>query len=121
MQNSKAYRRGVVVPLDGEALLALERDDVDESTRVEIVSIATQVEFDTLWKDGLISVINHKLGLCIDDYEQEVVSAEAVHALKAVILDHASITQGVGDRAIARLLALCEVAIAHGAPVYFVL
>ena len=42
MQNAELFRRGVVLPLDDDPQAALERNDVDEGTKIHYLEIEDQ-------------------------------------------------------------------------------
>lgn len=55
MQISDCLRRGVAVPLDDAAALAMERNDLTEATRARSAAIADPAEFEMLWRTGVRS------------------------------------------------------------------
>ena len=56
MQNSELFRRGIVVPLNKEAELALIKNQVDSSIEVKYYLFPDQQLFDSFWENGLFEI-----------------------------------------------------------------
>lgn len=81
MQVSQSYRRGIVLPLDTQTEEQLRRNDLDESARVEYLSIPSQHIFELLWESQIFADINDRCGTLIDDYEEEFVELSSLNSV----------------------------------------
>jgi hypothetical protein len=123
MQNSELFRRGVVVPLDDEALGRIRANDVAGDTRVEYAEIANESDFEWLWARDFFARINAETGSTLDDHEEDELDPSTAGAVALLALEFekqrhapASIQQfcrKLGDA--------CSVATATGYPMFFVL
>ncbi len=123
MQNSELYRRGVVVPLGRDAADRLACNDIEETTPVRAIGIASQQDFEDLWDSGLFAGINQRLGLCLDDYEEQVVEPRLVPALKEILILLARKERENSARSVFLdgVMELCDIAIRDDVPLYFIL
>jgi len=123
MQNSEVYRRGFVVPLSEEAEQALMINDVAYDTAVEFCEIPNQETFEELHFIGVFNVINSNLNVSLDDYEEDIVEEAQVSLLKELVerlKDFPGISLQASG-AVDGLIRLCNVALKHKSPVFFIL
>jgi hypothetical protein len=74
----------ISVPVNHEAMQRLDVDRCIEGDSIEIS--LTSSEFDFLWKSGIFREINDRLGIFIDDYEdEELVGIDRLLILKKII------------------------------------
>lgn len=123
MQNSELFRRGAVVPLDLDALLALRAWDVSESTPVTVALLEAEDDFSWLWTRGFFGRINAVTGATLDDYEEDEIAAEyAGRVLKVVGQFQALRDVPAGIRVFLTVLAAVCAASEHlGMPIFFIL
>lgn len=123
MQLSSLYRRGAVVPLSHDAAERLAIEDVEPSTPVQLIKIATQGDFEDLWSSGLFSAINQRIGSLLDDYETECIDSASVPVLKEVLISFSGkFKEGTAkSEFLVGVIELCDVALREQAPIYFVL
>lgn len=85
MQNSELYRRGAVVPLMTDGLLAIRHSEVSESTQVVAARLDREADFEWLWEQNFFGRIGRLTGATLDDYEEDEIGADqADHVLKIV-------------------------------------
>lgn len=68
---------------------AMQRLDFDECKSEELLEVDLgQDEFDALWDSGIFAELNEKIGLLIDDYEEESITqlSQLRHAQAIVAL-----------------------------------
>lgn len=121
MQPSELWRRGVVMPLNSEAIEQISAWDVDESTAVEFLPISSDALFYELWEIELFAEINRQCGSLIDDYEEEWLRQEQLPAsacaVVALLRQHRS---GAVGEFLNQLSALISKAADTKLPLYFV-
>lgn len=71
MQCSELFRRGIVLPLDENAINQLNNDAVKEDINVRVIDFDGDEDFFKVWETGVFSVINSRYSRMIDDYENE--------------------------------------------------
>ena len=121
MQNSELYRRGVVVPIDAPALLALRASNVTESTSV-VTAELDEASFGWLWDHGLFARINASTGAMLDDYEEhELEAARVGEVLRVVKLQSREGASPAVATFLADLTRALETAVTKGMPVFFIL
>ena len=81
MQNSELFRRGVVVPLDDDALGRIRASNVLEHTSVKYAGIADGSDFEWLWERDFFARINAETGSMLDDYEEDELRVDATDAV----------------------------------------
>ena len=84
MQSAELYRRGIVFPLDDDAERSLRVDNVNTSTRVQVLAVPDEL-FESLWTLGLFQEINARCGTLIDEFEEEMINASSFESLLAVV------------------------------------
>lgn len=111
------------MPLDRDAVDRLSRNDVEKTTRVEAIEIASQQEFEDLWGSGLFDSVNQRIGSCLDDYEEDPIAPQLVPALKEVLILFARKEKenSVRSRFLREVMSLCDVANKNDVPIYFIL
>ena len=123
MQNSELFRRGIVVPLDKKAHMALLSNNVDEATNIEFFEFPNDEVFERLWAKGLFENINTELGSMINDYELEIVESPKVVVLRGIVerFRNESPLDADEECVITALEKLSAIAIKIASPVFFVL
>jgi len=123
MQLSEKYRRGVVIPLTDAAVMDLDRETFDETTRVHVVEIVSQCEFDDLWKTGFFEAVNEQTGCLVDDYEEEVIPPDMVSTVRKIAESYLRSGAGgvAGPGFFTALVGACTLAERDARPMYFVL
>lgn len=123
MQNSELFRRGVVVPLDDDALGRIRASNVLEHTSVKYAGIADGSDFEWLWERDFFARINAETGSMLDDYEEDELRVDATDAV-ALLASMFGQRQDAPDgiKRFCRMLSdVCVVAKTKGYPLFFVL
>ena len=123
MQNSEIYRRGFVVPLSEEAEQALMTNDVAHDTAVEFYELPDQETFEELYSIGFFNTINSNFDILLDDYEEDMVEETQVGILKELVekfKDFPGISLQASN-VVDGLVKLCNVALKHKRPIFFIL
>lgn len=76
MQASELYRRAIVAPMDKAAEIALQQNDINELSKLDILSMTDESLFMAVWNSGMFSRINAVCSSCIDDYEECLLSID---------------------------------------------
>ena len=124
MQNSAIYRRGVVVPLSESATHALMENNVTLSTPVEFYRFPDDGEvFHEFWAEGIFRAINLNIGALLDDYEEETIEAFQINVLKEVMIRFQETVRMScqAKSAVNRIIGLCNIALEHTSPMFFIL
>jgi hypothetical protein len=124
MQLSHFFRRGVVLPLNAEAQIAMAHNDVDENTAARRISLDDDDLFYRLLVGGLFQKINKRTGSVLDEYEDESIGepTKLVEIIK--LIDHAlaNSSTDVETRAfVSEFREMCSEAIDRRVSVFFVL
>lgn len=117
------YRRGFVVPLSEEAEQALMRNNVTHDTTVEFYEIPDQETFEELCSMGIFNTINSNLNVILDDYEEDTVEVFQVSILKELVQKFRRLP-GMSPKSssvVDGLIRLCDIALKHKKPVFFIL
>jgi len=119
VQLSQFFRRGVIRPLDDDAVQQLAAFRIDTPIRVEWLPIMNDDEFARIWEAGVLQRINEACGVDISDYEEVELPANRIEsALRAVRYD-AGNRDSIG-KFIQSLDGLLSDAVATNKNVYFI-
>lgn len=123
MQRSERFRRGIVVPLDREALRALQFGDVGPETRVMWYELPGDEVFYEVWSARVFADINMATGCRIDDYEDECVPADSVGKMRDVVVASLRSWRGgdEGRQFLSQLLQLSNQALRLGYPLWCIM
>ena len=83
----------ITVPLSQAALVRLDYDTNEDGDLCEIA--LTDYDYTTLWEIGVLEELNEKLGIMIDDYEDESITMEQLAVAKKIVSDYAKHKQSV--------------------------
>lgn len=123
MQNSELVRRGVIVPIDAEAVHCVRCNDVSATTGVETAHIDGDGDFEWLWTQGFFTQINRTTGALLDDYEEDEIAAGLAGQVLFVIEQFRSrrdippSVRGFLDD----FARVCTAALEQGMPIFIVL
>lgn len=83
----------ISVPVNLEAMNRLDYDICEESDLIEIN--LDNEDFRVLWETGVLDVLNKKLGIMIDDFEDESIGTEQIPLAKAIVAKFAELIPNV--------------------------
>lgn len=122
MQVPALFRRGVVVPLTGEAEASMRSWFAEPTNSVLHLRIDNDEEFNSLLDTNVFAKLNQACGVIIDDYEEEIIEPGQLDKAIKVILELGEEPKAEAHRHFFyRLLELFERARAEQRPVFFIL
>jgi len=98
-------------------------NDVAHDTAVELYKLPDQETFEELYTMGIFKTINSNLNTLLDDYEEDIVEKAQVGILKGLVKKYQD-SPGISlqaSGAIDGLMKLCNIALKHKSPVFFML
>ena len=105
----------IAVPL---SQAAMERLDYDSNQDGDLCEIAlADCDYKVLWETGVLDELNSKLGIMIDDYEDEFIRIAQLPLAKKIVLNCVQIKQDV--KPLLELLNQIELAEQKNTGVFF--
>jgi hypothetical protein len=120
MQNSRLYRRGIVLPRSAQAVEDIRLNDVSPETPIALCKFSSDDEFYSIWETGIFKKINDACDSIIDDYEGEEVAPEKIKAMQTIVICFLQKSCPEHRKFLESFSELCTEALAAKMPLFFI-